>query len=309
MVDGTFGGGGHAYAIHQRVLPNGSLIGIDRDPRVNGFITQRTACEQRPLIGIDRDPRVNGGSLEPLEINLSEIPRANSLVRISGSYDELPEILLRLGHRKVQGILLDLGLSSDQLADPARGFSFNLDGPLDLRFDDQHGEPAWEWLKRASEKVIADTIYRYGEERFSRRIARKIVEVRQRASIRTTSELALLVRSCVPRSKNHRIDPATRTFQALRIQVNDELGILERALRRLPDCLSPGGRIGIISFHSLEDRLVKHGFRNDSRLTVLTRKPIEAGEAEQQSNSRSRSAKLRVAERTREPLPDDPLIA
>ncbi|MCA9234256.1 MAG: 16S rRNA (cytosine(1402)-N(4))-methyltransferase, partial [Planctomycetales bacterium] len=141
-------------------------------------------------------------------------------------------------------------------------------------------------------------IYQFGEERFSRRIARKIVERRRTGSpIRTAAELADLVRSCVPRSKGHQIDPATRTFQALRIAVNGELDAVATALRRLPDCLGPGGRLAIISFHSLEDRLVKTAFRDDPRLTVLTRRPVVAGEEEQARNPRSRSAKLRVAER------------
>jgi 16S rRNA (cytosine1402-N4)-methyltransferase len=197
----------------------------------------------------------------------------------------------------VHGILLDLGLSSDQLADDERGFSFDCDGQVDLRFDTERGEPAWRLLERLSAEHLADIIYRYGEERFSRRIGRKIVERRRSAPIRTSRELSELVRACVPRSKNHRIDPATRTFQALRIAVNDELKSLEIALRRLPDCLAIGGKLAIISFHSLEDRRVKVAFRDDDRLEVITRKPIRAGEAEVERNPRSRSARLRVARR------------
>jgi 16S rRNA (cytosine1402-N4)-methyltransferase len=188
-------------------------------------------------------------------------------------------------------------LSSDQLADESRGFSFDSAGPLDLRFNPELGEPAWRLLDRLSAEHLADLIYQYGEERFSRRIARRIVESRRHAPIRTAAQLAQLVRSCVPRSRHERIDPATRTFQALRIAVNDELKSLENGLRRIPDCLHPGGRFAVISFHSLEDRRVKEAFRQDSRLRILTKKPIRPSELEMSANPRSRSAKLRVAER------------
>ena len=197
----------------------------------------------------------------------------------------------------MDGILLDLGLSSDQLADTRRGFSFQADGQLDLRFDTSRGEPAWELIARLDERSLADIIYQFGEERFSRRIAKRIVETRRTSPIQTADELAQLVRSCVPRSRGHRIDPATRTFQALRIAVNGELSALEQALSVLPDCLAPGGRLAIISFHSLEDRLVKHAFRADDRLTVLTKRPLRPTDEEAAANPRARSAKLRVAER------------
>jgi 16S rRNA (cytosine1402-N4)-methyltransferase len=192
---------------------------------------------------------------------------------------------------------LDLGLSSDQLADAGRGFSFQVDGPLDLRFDPESGEAAWELLAHIGEQRLSDIIFQYGEERHSRRIAKKIVETRRNAPIRTAGELAELVRSCVPRTPGLRIDPATRTFQALRIAVNSELASLEAALAKFPDCLKPGGRLVIISFHSLEDRLVKHAFRGDERLEVLTKKPVLPSPREEAENPRSRSAKLRVAER------------
>jgi 16S rRNA (cytosine1402-N4)-methyltransferase len=197
----------------------------------------------------------------------------------------------------VDGILLDVGLSSDQLADANRGFSFQSEGPLDLRFDTTRGEPAWKLIERLSAEHLADLIFAYGEERFSRRIARRIVETRRANPIHTASELARIVRASVPRSRDERIDPATRTFQALRIAVNEELKWLEVAVRRLPDCLGPGGRLAVISFHSLEDRLVKEGFRNDARLAVVTRRPVRPSENEVAANPRSRSAKLRVAER------------
>jgi 16S rRNA (cytosine1402-N4)-methyltransferase len=193
--------------------------------------------------------------------------------------------------------LLDLGLSSDQLADVERGFSFHSTGPLDLRFDPSRGEPAWKLVERLSSEHLADLIFQYGEERYSRRIARRIVETRRTNPIRTAADLARVVRESVPRSRDERIDPATRTFQALRIAVNDELKWLGVALRRLPACLGTGGRIAVISFHSLEDRVVKDALRADERLTVLTRRPIRPSEQEVAANPRSRSARLRVAER------------
>jgi 16S rRNA (cytosine1402-N4)-methyltransferase len=193
--------------------------------------------------------------------------------------------------------LLDLGFSSDQLADSERGFSFQSEGTLDLRFDTTRGEPAWRLIERLSAEHLADLIYKYGEERLSRRIARRIVEVRRATPIQTAGELARVIRSAVPRTRDERIDPATRTFQALRIYVNEELKWLEVALRRLPDCLRPGGRMAVISFHSLEDRLVKEAFRDNARLLVNTRRPLRATEEEIAANPRSRSAKLRIAER------------
>ncbi len=265
FVDGTLGGGGHARALAERVRPGGRVIAIDLDPAA----VERAAVY---LAGLPVDLAV-------------------------ASYAFTAEVLAEHGASVVDGVLLDLGLSSDQLADVRRGFSYQADGELDLRFDPERGEPAWRLVDRLGERELADLIYRYGEERFSRRIARRIVERRQQAPIRAAAELAALVRSCVPRSHGHGIDPATRTFQALRIAVNDELENLEVALRRLPDCLRPGGRLAIISFHSLEDRMVKHAFRDDSRLAVVTRRPVQATDAEMARNPRARSAKLRVAER------------
>jgi 16S rRNA (cytosine1402-N4)-methyltransferase len=265
FVDGTLGGGGHTRALVERVGEAGRVIALDLDPEP-----------------VRRAEHVLAG--KPVAV-------------VAASYADIPEILDELEIAAVDGVLLDLGLSSDQLADATRGFSFQSDGELDLRYDAEHGEPAWRMLARLSEEHIADLIYQYGEERFSRRIARRIVEERRTSPIRTASELASLVRSCVPRSRRHDIDPATRTFQALRIAVNGELDNLKIALRRLPDRLKPGGRLAIISFHSLEDRLVKAAFRDDPRLTAITRKPIVAIEDEINRNPRARSAKLRVAER------------
>lgn len=273
-LDGTLGGGGHSLAIADRVGPKGLVISIDRDAVALDRVEARLARESAPNRGVVRMAQSN--------------------------YADFPAVLEMLGIDKVNGFLLDLGLSSDQLADPTRGFSFNADGDLDLRFDATEGEPAWQLLARRSADEIADIIFRYGEERFSRRIAREIVRRRAEEPIRRASQLAEICRKVIPAPAGRdrqRIDPATRTFQALRIAVNDELGSLERFLRQAPDRLLPGGKIAIISFHSLEDRIVKTAFRDTPELEVLTRKPIEAGQTEQQENPRARSAKLRVARR------------
>lgn len=269
IVDGTFGGGGHARRLLP-VLPPGSghLIGLDRDPAVSER-AEREANDDRLTVFL-------------------------------GSYEQVPKALAALGLESIDGMVLDLGLSSDQLADAHRGFSFtHEDSPLDLRFDPETGHPASDWLAWHKENEIADAIYKYGEERCSRRIAKEIVaRRRQENPVKTVGDLVEVCRRCVPRSKNHDIHPATRTFQALRIAVNDELGILERTLQAAPEWLSPGGRLAVISFHSLEDRIVKHAFREDERWNVLTKKPIRPSEEEVRTNPRSRSAKLRVAERT-----------
>jgi 16S rRNA (cytosine1402-N4)-methyltransferase len=265
IVDGTLGGGGHTRLLAPLVGPNGCVIGIDRDPLA--------------------------------VVRTSETLRDLPVKTFAANYADLPEVLAEADVPLVDGILLDLGLSSDQLADRERGFSYQSDGDLDLRFDTSTGKPAWLLVEKMSEQHLADLIYRYGEERFSRRIARRIVQDRQLKPIRTAQQLANLLRQCVPRSKNHSIDPATRTFQALRIAVNEELKWLEVALRRLPACLKPQGKLVIISFHSLEDRLVKNAFRDDPRLEVVTRKPQRPTDDEIDENYRSRSSRLRIAQR------------
>ena len=217
IVDGTLGGGGHTRAFAERVGPEGMVIALDRDPAA-------VAAAEKSLAG--------------LPIRLAQ-----------ANFCDLPEVLETLNVAAVDGIVLDLGLSSDQLADESRGFSFSLDAPLDLRFDPTEGEPAWRLVNRLSEQSLADLIYQYGEERHSRRIARAIVERRRNAPIKTAAELAELVRRVVPRTPDtRRLDPATRTFQALRIATNEELKSLEIALRRLPDCLRPGGTAGDYQF-------------------------------------------------------------
>jgi 16S rRNA (cytosine1402-N4)-methyltransferase len=263
VVDGTVGGGGHTRLLAERVGPGGQVIGLDQDAA---------------MLDLAR-PHLDG-----LPVTL-----------VQRNFEELPEVLEELKLGRVDAILADLGFSSDQLADTERGLSFQQPGPLDMRLDPSRGEPASSLIRRLHEHELADIFWRYGEERFSRRVARKIVERRKNAPLATTGDLAELVRSCVPRSRGHAIDPATRVFQALRIAVNDELGALERLLTALPACLKPGGRAALISFHSLEDRLVKRAFRNRDVFEELARKPITAADEEIARNPRARSAKLRVA--------------
>jgi 16S rRNA (cytosine1402-N4)-methyltransferase len=265
IVDATVGAGGHARLLAERLGPTGRLIGLDRDPAMLALAAAR---------------------LEGYPATLVHAP-----------FDQLPQVLGELGITGVDGVLADLGISSDQMDTPERGFSFQQPGPLDMRMDPQEGEPASALLRRLSERDLADLFWKYGEERFSRRIARKIVETRRRTPLENTEQLADLLRHCIPRprGRRHMIDPATRVFQALRIATNDELGALARFLALLPDCVKPGGRAVLISFHSLEDRLVKHAFRNREHWSILTRKPVQPGEEEVRNNPRARSAKLRAA--------------
>lgn len=293
-IDGTVGGGGHAAALLQRIQPGGRLLGIDADPAALQAARSNFASR-------------------------SDAIPPEAYILCHGYFDEIGDLAHTYGFDGVAGILFDLGVSSYQLDTPERGFAFSAGGPLDMRLDPTQGVTAADLLQRLSEQELADIIYRYGEERYSRRIARRIVEQRRQQPLMTTAELADLVRHAVPgrgstpqhRRRSH-IHPATRTFQALRIAVNRELERLAAALPQAVALLRPGGRIAVISFHSLEDRIVKQFFRAESgyggsealpipvRLQIVTKKPIEPGEAELQANPRSRSAKLRVAERVAE---------
>lgn len=260
VVDCTLGAGGHSRLIAERVGRNGRVIAMDHDP----------------------------GMIAMAKAQLAGLP----VTTFHAGFDQLREVLDLLQIAQVDAVLADLGIASDQLDDSSRGFSFQADGPLDMRLDPTRGVSASRLLAKLPEREIADLIYHYGEERHSRRIARRIVEARP---IETTTQLAEIVRRCVPRGRD-RIDPATRTFQALRIAVNEELTALESLLKQLRASVRPGGRAAVISFHSLEDRLVKNAFRGDG-WTVLTKKPVMAGDVEVQANPRARSAKLRVAQR------------
>lgn len=263
-VDCTVGGGGHTRLIAERVGSEGRVLGLDQDPN---------------MLALARD-RVNGLPVELVHAN----------------FDQLGEVLSARGIVNVDGVFADLGFSSDQLAEKARGLSFRDDGPLDMRLDPTTGATAADLVNTMSEAGLADVFWEFGEERHSRRVARKIVARRDEKPFATTADLASVVRSCVPRSGA--IDPATRVFQALRIAVNDELGSLDRLLAVLPSVVKPGGRAGIISFHSLEDRRVKHALRRDEFWQLVNKKPVEAGDQETARNPRARSAKLRVAQRT-----------
>jgi len=279
-VDGTFGRGGHSAAILARVGVRGRLLALDQDP---------AAISHRPL----EDPR--------LEL-------------IHARFSEMRRVLAERGIERVAGVLLDLGVSSPQLDEPARGFSFVRDGPLDMRMDPTGGESAADWLARATQEEIREVIRDYGEERFAQSVAAAIVAARGREPLRTTRQLAEVVGRAV-RTREPGQHPATRTFQALRIHVNQELEELALALPQAADLLEPGGRLAVISFHSLEDRIVKGFIRERSTGDRLPRgvpvraaelpKPellavgraVKAGEAEVRRNPRARSAVLRVAEK------------
>mgnify|MGYP003576283373 CR=1 FL=1 len=250
------------------------------------------------VIGLDRDPdalRQAGAALASEESRVE---------LVHSDYRRLDEILDARGITAVDGILADLGVSSMQLDEAGRGFSFRRDEPLDMRMDRTSGLTAAEMIRDADERTLADVIYEFGEERHARRIARAIVEARDRSAVDSTGRLAEVVRRAVPRKGYSRIDPATRTFQAIRIWVNRELEGLDVFLTQAARRLRPGGRMAVIAFHSLEDRIVKHTLRSlqatgDIGLTIRTKRPVVPSEAEVERNPRARSAKLRVAERGR----------
>ena len=265
IVDCTLGGGGHAAAILSCLGPSGVLIGLDQDP----------AMLERAGKKLGKD----------------------NVRLVHANFARLRDVLDRLGVDRVDGILADLGVSSDQLASADRGFSFRLRGPLDMRLDPTApGPTAADIVNRSPERELVRILNEYGEERFARRIARAIVDARRREPIRTTEQLAAIVRAAVPpRYERGRIDPATRTFQALRIAVNRELDALRSFLEQLPRCLRVGGRAVVISFHSLEDRLVKQAFANHQLWDRLTKKPVRPSAEEVAVNPRARSARLRAA--------------
>ncbi len=248
------------------------------------------------VIGLDRDPDALRQAAAGLVSEESRVELVHS------DYRRLDEILDARGITGVDGILADLGVSSMQLDEAGRGFSFRRDEPLDMRMDRTSGLTAAEMIRDADERTLADVIYEFGEERHARRIARAIVEARDRSAVDSTGRLAEVVRRAVPRKGYSRIDPATRTFQAIRIWVNRELEGLDVFLTQAARRLRPGGRMAVIAFHSLEDRIVKHTLRSlqatgDIGLTIRTKRPVVPSEAEVERNPRARSAKLRVAER------------
>ena len=284
-VDGTFGRGGHAAAILQRLNEHGRLLVMDKDPEAIATAQQAYADDARVTV-------------------------------LHDDYAHMLDQLDQRGLRQlVDGVLLDLGVSSPQLDDASRGFSFQHNGPLDMRMNPQQGMSAAEWIMTASEKEIAAVLWELGEERFSRRIARRIVDYRQQQPINDTATLANLISECVPKAKQHK-HPATRSFQAIRIRVNEELEHIQHLLNDIFEVLKIGGRLLVISFHSLEDRLIKRFFKQHSTAPALPRglplrdseipvsvrlrtigKAIKAGAEEVAVNPRARSAVLRIAER------------
>ena len=270
-VDCTLGMAGHASEIARRLGPTGRLIGFDRDPDALELAKVKLAQTANEL-----------GSMAP---------------RIDLVGEAFGSIARHVESGSVDGILADFGVSSLQLDDAHRGFSFQADGPLDMRMDSRAGLTAAQVVNEASERELADLIYEYGDERRSRRIARAIVRGRP---VTTTGQLARIVAAAAPAMKQDRIHPATRTFQALRIRVNSELDEIRTLMEEAPGLLKKSGRIVVISFHSLEDRIVKDSLRDGAKkgvLEVLTKKPVIAGEAEVERNPRARSAKLRAAEK------------
>ena len=285
-LDGTLGGGGHAELILEKCAPGGILIGIDRDRQALQAASQRLAT--------------HGKRFKPVQGNFAGLIQHLDLLQI----------------KSLDGFILDLGVSSHQLDTASRGFSFQQDAPLDMRMDTDGGQTAADLLNICTEQELERIIRDYGEERWARRIASFITDARQNARIETTMQLVDIIKGAVPRAMwDERIHPATRTFQALRIAVNGELASLEKGLRSALDLLAPGGRGVAISFHSLEDRIVKHMFREYAtgcicprraplctcgqapRVKILTGRPVTAGNEENQANPRARSAKLRAVQK------------
>lgn len=283
-VDATFGRGGHARLILDRLGPQGRLIAIDADPEAITYGQRQFAdCPQLSLV--------------------------------QGNFRDLAALVAAEGRESVDGILMDLGVSSPQLDDSSRGFSFMREGPLDMRLNPHAGKPAAVWLADRTEQDLAQVLKEFGEERFARRIAKAIVMARRRSPLRTTTDLATVIASAVPAAaaRNSKIHPATRSFQAIRIAVNGELDALEDALEQAIEVLAPGGRLVVISFHSLEDRRVKHTLRAASMPPPASRrrpdtktfvpklrsigKPRVPDAEECAANPRARSARMRVAER------------
>jgi 16S rRNA (cytosine1402-N4)-methyltransferase len=271
VLDATVGGGGHSREILKRIMPGGKLIGLDADE----------------------------AALKRAAENLAEF--AGNFKLVNENFRNLDRALAKENIKSLNAVLMDIGVSSFQLDDGERGFSIKNDAKLDMRMDRRLTTSAYDIINRYKEADLSDIIYRYGEERFSRKIARRISEERKLKPIETTTHLAEVVRRAIgPGHKKFRIDPATRTFQAIRIAVNDELGALEEGLKKAVSWLDVGARIAVITFHSLEDRIVKNLFKGYAGLGVLkiiTKKPIGSSEEEIAANPRARSGRLRVAER------------
>ena len=271
VVDATVGCGGHSFKILERISPGGRLIGIDRDNE----------------------------SLDIVKSRLKDYSDAINLIH--GNFRDLDKILTIAGIDKVEAIIFDLGLSSVQLSNPDRGFSFQLEGPLDMRMDRNSFIQAYDLINNLNEEEISSILWSFGQERFHNRIAHMLVAEREKSPINSTSEVASIVMRAVPRHYRFaRIHPATRTFQAIRIAVNRELEALDEGIKKAIDLLKRDGKIAVLSFHSLEDRIVKLNFRSarsEGKLTIITPKPIRPSGEERAQNPPSRSARLRVAQK------------
>ena len=272
FIDGTVDGGGHAREVLKRIMPGGKFLGVDLD----------------------------GEMIEKLkrDAELKDYAKKGEVKLVNGNYADLPEILERESLPKADGLLLDLGFSSEQLEASGRGFSFKKDEPLLMTYGDAT-VPVKDILRQLDEKELADVIYEFSGERFSRKIAAAIKQAGRKKKIETTGELNEIIKSTLPKSyERGRIEPATRTFQALRIYANRELENIENVLKQITRIVKPGGRVAIISFHSLEDRTVKNSFRNlykEGEIEILTKKPVRPSREEERENPRSRSAMLRAA--------------
>ncbi len=282
VIDGTFGAGGHTEAI---LRAGANVLAIDSDPQA------RARAGALPA---------EAGPPAPFTPpNGSQVPRKHagrgSFLFAAGNFRDMERLARGAGLSSVAGVLLDLGVSSMQLDEGERGFAFRHDGPLDMRMSEE-GTSAADIVNHAPFEELAALLWRYGEERHSRRLARAIVEARASAPITTTGRLADVIAAAYPPGPRH-AHPARRTFQALRIEVNDELGALQEGLEAAARLLRPGGRLVVISYHSLEDRIVKRFFKDSARLTALTKRPVDAAEDEVARNPRARAAKLRAAER------------
>ncbi len=267
FIDGTIGSGGHAMAISEKIGPKGKLLGLDWDEKV----------------------------VKSFKLKVKNL-KSKTIV-VHANYADLPAILKKYNLSKADGLILDLGFSSESLA-ANKGFSFLKNEPLDMRYDTKQGITVAEIINSFSEKDLAEIFWQYGEERYSRQIAKKIIQERKNENIKTTFDLVEVIKKAIPRNyERNRINPATRVFQALRIYVNQELGNLEKLLNNINKIIKDKGRIAIISYHSLEDRLVKNRFRelkNQGKALILTKKPIRPTLKEIKENPRSRSAKLRA---------------
>lgn len=273
IVDATTGTGGHSLEIAARIMPAGKLVCIDRDQKSLSVAAER----------------------------LKDFRETSHFAH--GNFIDIPEILKSIGIKKVDGVLFDLGISSFQLEDPERGFSFQYEGPLDMRLDRDSYISAYDLVNNLNEEEISAMLWNFGQERWHNRIAHLLIQERQKSPIATTRQLSNIVIKAIPyKYRHYRIHPATRTFQAVRIAVNRELETLDTAITRALDVLNDKGRICVISFHSLEDRIVKLNFRklaSEEKVGVITPKPLTPTLSEAQGNPSSRSAKLRVAEKLR----------